>query len=141
MATDYLWLKAIHLIGVVVWVGGLWCLPWILYYQVVSPQSAAVTGIGRAAMRLVNPAGILVLVSGVSLIIATGAGGLGTGAWMHVKIVLILVIGAVHGMLSKQRKLCERGESTRSAGHFRLLFGILLVLTIAVVFTVVLKPF
>ena len=142
MAGYYLWMKAVHIISILVWMGGLLFFPWVLFYQARESSSEALTAFGKTVMRgLINPAAVLALVTGVLLIIATGAGAPGSGAWMHLKIVLILMIGAVHGILSKHRRLCERGESTKSPTYFRVLFYILLALAIAVVFTVVMKPF
>ena len=142
MASYYLWMKAVHIISILAWMGGLLFFPWVLFYQTRESSSEALTALGRTMMRgLINPAAVLALVTGVLLIIVTGAGAPGSGAWMHLKIVLILMIGAVHGMLSKHRRLCERGESTKSPAYFRVLFSLLLALAIAVVFTVVMKPF
>ena len=143
MASYYLWMKAVHIISILVWMGGLLFFPWVLFYQArESGRVEVLSAIGKAAMRgLINPAAALALVTGVLLIIATGAGAPGSGAWMHLKIVFILMIGGVHGILSKHRRLCERGESTKPPAYFRVLFFVLLALTIAVVLTVVMKPF
>ena len=143
MASYYMWMKGLHLISIVVWMGGMLTFPWILCYQVRDTASnEALNGIGKLVMRrLINPAAILVLVTGILLIIVTGAGAPDNGAWMHVKIVFVLCIGAVHGILAKHRRLCDRGEPTRSPEYFRVLFWILLALTAAVVLTVVFKPF
>ena len=142
MASYYMWMKAVHIISILVWMGGLLFFPWVLFYQVRESSSEGLVAIGKTVMRgLINPAAVLALVTGVLLIIVTGAGAPGSGGWMHLKIVFILMIGALHGMLSKHRKLCELGESTKSPAYFRVLFSILLVLAIAVVFTVVMKPF
>ena len=142
MASYYLWMKAVHIISILVWMGGLLFFPWVLFYQVRESSGETFAAFGKTAMRgIINPAAMLALVTGVLLIIVTGAGAPGSGGWMHLKIVLILMIGAIHGMLSKHRKLCERGESTKSPAYFRALFSILSALVIAVVFTVVMKPF
>ena len=142
MASYYLWMKAVHIISILVWMGGLLFSPWVLFYQTRESSSETFTAFGKTVMRgLINPAAVLALVTGVLLIIVTGAGAPGSGVWMHLKIVFILMIGAVHGILSKHRKLCERGASTKPPAYFRALFSILLALAIAVVFNGVLKPF
>jgi putative membrane protein len=142
MASYYMWMKAVHIVSILVWMGGLLFFPWILFYQGRESGSEALVAIGKTAMRgLINPAAVLALVTGVLLIIVTGAGAPGSGGWMHLKIVFILMIGALHGMLSKHRRLSEQGESPKPPSYFRALFFILLALTTAVVFTVVMKPF
>ena len=59
--------------------------------------------------------------------------------WMHVKLALVLAMGAVHGMLSSYRKAFERGENQKSEQFFRCLNEVPTVLVIAIVILVVVK--
>ena len=67
------------------------------------------------------------------------AGGPGTGFWMHAMLVLVLALGAVHGMLSAQRNAFERGDNQKSEKYFRVLNEAPTVLMIAIVLLVVVK--
>ena len=67
----------------------------------------------RSAM---NPAMALAFITGILLIIATKAGAPGTGYWIHAKLLLILLLGAAHGVMSASRKRLERGENEKSEG-------------------------
>ena len=86
-----------------------------------------------------NPAMIISFITGILLIITTGAGAPGTGYWMHVKLVLVLTMGAVHGLLSAYRKDFERGENRKTEKFYRMLNEAPTVLMIAVVLVVVVK--
>ena len=95
----------------------------------------------RLLRTIINPAGIVVFISGILLIIATGAGAPGTGAWLHAKIVLVLILGAVHGSLAKFRKEFERDERKRTERFYRILNEGPTLLMVVIVFLAVLKPF
>ena len=96
----YLWLKAIHIIFVISWMAGMFYLPRLyVYHTQVTPGSEAdeiFKVMERKLMRIImNPAMIVAFITGILLIIATGAGAPGTGYWMHVKLVLVLVEAAL----------------------------------------------
>jgi putative membrane protein len=140
----YLWLKAIHIIFVISWMAGMFYLPRLyVYHTQVTPGSEAAEifkVMERKLMRIImNPAMIVAFITGILLIIATGAGAPGTGYWMHVKLVLVLGLGAVHGMFSSYRKAFERGENQKSEKFFRSLNEVPTVLMIAIVLLVVIK--
>ena len=140
----YLWLKALHIIFVISWMAGLLYLPRLyVYHTQVTPGSEAdetFKVMERRLLRIImNPAMIIAFVTGILLIIATGAGAPGTGYWMHIKLVLVLGMGAVHGMLSSYRKAFERGENQKSEKFYRLLNEAPTVLMVAIVLLVVIK--
>ena len=140
----YLWLKAFHIIFVISWMAGMFYLPRLyVYHTQVTPGSEAdetFKVMERRLLRIImNPAMIIAFVTGILLIIATGAGAPGTGYWMHIKLVLVLGMGAVHGMLSSYRKAFERGENQKSEKFYRLLNEAPTVLMVAIVLLVVIK--
>ena len=140
----YLWLKAIHIIFVISWMAGLLYLPRLyVYHTQVTPGSEAdetFKVMERRLLRIImNPAMIIAFISGILLIIATGAGAPGTGYWMHIKLVLVLGMGAVHGMLSSYRKAFERGENQKSEKFYRLLNEVPTLLMVVIVLLVVIK--
>lgn len=146
LAPHYLTLKAVHLIFVISWMAGLLYLPRLYVYhtQVTTGSEASekFKVMERRLLRtIINPAGIVVFISGILLIIATGAGAPGTGAWLHAKIVLVLILGAVHGSLAKFRKEFERDERKRTERFYRILNEGPTLLMVVIVFLAVLKPF
>ena len=140
----YLWLKAFHLIFVISWMAGMFYLPRLfVYHTQVEPGSQASESfkvMERKLLRVImNPAMILAFVTGILLIVATGAGGPGTGFWMHIKLVAVLLMAGVHGMLSRFRKDFEKDANTRSERFYRFLNEAPTVLMVAIVFLVVFK--
>ena len=145
-AQHYLTLKALHLVFVISWMAGLLYLPrlYVHHSQVTAGSEASekFKEMERRLLRVVlNPTGIVVFITGLLLIVATGAGAPGSGAWLHAKIVLVLVLGGLHGALAKYRKEFERDERRRSEKYFRVLSEGPALLMILIVFLAVLKPF
>ena len=144
MADYYLWIKAAHVVSVIAWMAGMLYLPRLFVYHADvaagSAQSETFKVMERKLLRFImNPAMIISFLTGILLIITTGAGGPGTGYWMHAKLVLVLAMGAVHGILSAQRKAFERGDNQKSEKYFRILNEAPTVLMIAIVLLVVVK--
>ena len=140
----YLWLKAVHIISVVVWMAGLLYLPrlFAVHAQVAAGSEADekfVAMESRLFRSILNPGAVVVFVLGFLLLIGTNA--MSGGGWMHAKFLLVLGLGGVHGMMSKQRKAFAKGENRKSE-HFFSTFGkVPAILMILIVWLVVLKPF
>lgn len=146
LAEYYLWLKAVHIISIVVWMAGLLYLPRLFaaHTQVEAGSEADgkfVVLESKLFSSILNPGAIVVFALGILLIIVTGAGSPGSGAWMHAKILLALLLGGVHGMMSKQRKTFAKGENEKSECFFKTFGWVPAVLMILIVWLVVLKPF
>ena len=96
-AEYYLWLKAVHIISIVVWMAGLLYLPRLFaaHTQVEAGSEADGTFVAlesKLFSSILNPGAIVVFALGILLIIVTGAGSPGSGAWMHAKILLALLL-------------------------------------------------
>jgi putative membrane protein len=138
----YLPLKSLHIISVVLWMAGLIYLPSILaHHSRVAADSEAAQSFADIERALMNPAMALAFITGIALIIGTGAGGPGTGYWMHVKLLLLLLLAGMHGIMSASRKRLERGENQKSEDFFQRLAVAPVVFLVVIVLLVVVKPF
>ena len=139
-----LWVKAIHVIAVIAWMSGLLYLPRLyVYHTQVTPGSEADETFKimerRLLLVIMNPSMIVTFITGIMLIIATGAGAPGTGYWMHAKLLLVLGMGAAHGLMSAYRKGFEHGENQKTEKFYRIFNEVPTVLMILIVLLVVLK--
>ncbi|CAG1012814.1 MAG: protoporphyrinogen oxidase HemJ [Rhizobiaceae bacterium] len=139
----YLWVKALHVIAVIAWMAGMLYLPRLFVYHadvpVGSPQSETFKVMERRLLRaIVNPAMIVSWVLGLWL--AWSGFGL-MGGWLHVKIVLVLALSAVHGYLSRAVRLFADDRNSHPARHWRIVNEVPTVLMIGIVILVVVKPF
>ncbi|MFT5090503.1 MAG: putative membrane protein [Candidatus Latescibacterota bacterium] len=142
----YFLLKALHITAIISWMVGLLYLPHIyVSHSRVAADSAAAEHFASMERRLLrsamNPAMALAFITGILLIIATKVGAPGTGYWIHAKLLLILLLGAAHGIMSSSRKRLERGENEKSEGFFLTLARASALFMVLIVFLVVMKPF
>ena len=138
----YLWLKTVHLIAIIGWLIGLLYLPRLFAYHadaVGSDMDATFQRMERNLLRLLLlPCLIAVFITGLLLILAIGGKMAG---WLHAKLLLVLILAGLHGMMSRQRKIFQRGENTKSAAYFRAVSSVTALIAIIIVALAVLKPF
>lgn len=144
--TDYyLWIKALHIIAVISWMAGMFYLPRLYVYHVnATPEQAKLLVVmERKLLRIIiNPAMILSFVFGGLLVyFYIVQDMMKTAGWLHTKIGLVLIMAGLHGFLSGCRKKFERGENARSEKFYRIINEVPVLLMIAIVILVIVKPF
>jgi protoporphyrinogen IX oxidase len=142
MTTAYLWIKAFHIVFVASWFAGLFYLPRILVNlaQVKDDSAAERERLIVMGLRLYRFASLLMvpaLALGVWMWLGYGVGG----GWLNAKLaVVIAVIGYHHVCRSLLRKF-ENRSNQRSERWFRVFNEVSVLLFIAAVVLVVVKPF
>lgn len=139
-----LWVKALHIVFVVSWFAGLFYLPRIFVNLAMEAEAASTQRLllmARKLFRFMTMLAVPALVFGLWLYLGYGIGrGAGQG-WMHAKLALVLVlIGYHHGCGVLLRKF-EAGRNTRSHRFFRWFNELPVLVLLAVVILVVVKPF
>ena len=136
-----LWLKAFHIIFVVTWFAGLFYLPRLFVYHAMSDDATSIARFKIMERKLfygiMTPSAVLTVVLGLWLWLGYGFGG----AWLHAK--LALVAGLILYHLYCYRLLVEFRDDRNRHGHvfYRWLNEIPVLILIAVVVLVVVKPF
>ncbi|QQX83884.1 CopD family protein [Cupriavidus necator] len=139
-----LWVKALHIVFVVSWFAGLFYLPRIFVNLAMETDAASTQRLllmARKLFRFMTMLAVPAVVFGLWLYLGYGIGrGAGQG-WMHAKLVLVLVlIGYHHGCGVLLRKF-EAGRNTRSHKFYRWFNELPVLVLLAVVILVVVKPF
>ncbi|AOZ07526.1 CopD family protein [Cupriavidus malaysiensis] len=139
-----LWVKALHIVFVVSWFAGLFYLPRIFVNLAMETDAAALQRLllmARKLYRFMTMLAVPALAFGLWLYLGYGIGrGPGQG-WMHTKLALVLVlIGYHHGCGVLLRKF-EAGRNTRSHTFYRWFNELPVLVLLAVVILVVVKPF
>jgi putative membrane protein len=138
-----LWIKSLHIVFVISWFAGLFYLPRIFVNLAMETDATATTRLLLMARKLYRFTTILAVPAvlfGVGLLFYGFGQGPGNG-WLHAKIVLvILVIGYQHACNSLLKKF-EHGVNKRSHIWFRYFNEVPIVLLLAIVILVVVKPF
>ena len=143
--TAYLWIKALHIIGVIAWMAGLLYLPRLFVYHAAaepgSAQSETFKVMERRLLRaIMNPALVLSLVTG-GLLIANLGGGAWTSGWLHAKLACVLGLFAMHGLMARWRRDFAADRNARSQTFYRVANEVPTVLMIGIVVFAVVKPF
>ena len=139
-----LWVKAFHILFVISWFAGLFYLPRIFVNLAMETDAASVQRLllmARKLFRFMTMLAVPAVVFGLWLFLGYGIGrGAGQG-WMHAKLALVLVlIGYHHGCGVLLRKF-ERGANTRSHTFYRWFNELPVLVLLAIVILVVVKPF
>ena len=142
----YQYLKAFHLIAAFAWMAGMFYLPRLYVYHVEAgvrtPQAETFKIMERRLLKLImTPAMIVTIASGLWLAFAAGGGDWSTASWLHVKIVLVVLMAALHGFLAKWRKDLEANCIPHSSRFFRAINEVPTLLLIGIVILAVVKPF
>jgi putative membrane protein len=139
----YEWIKALHVIAVISWMAGMLYLPRLFVYHCEaekgSTQSETFKVMERRLMRaIINPAMIVTWLAGLYLAFA---GHWFSSPWLQIKLVLVLIMSAVHGFFSRWRKDFAADRNTRSQKFYRIINEVPTVLMIGIVILVIVKPF
>ncbi|MEC6408637.1 CopD family protein [Achromobacter xylosoxidans] len=140
----YLLIKSLHLALVLFWVAGMVVQTFVLAAADKLPGPALPQELARLRLLrkwerlLTTPAMVGALASGVYL--ATSAGWFGSG-WLSVKLALVLLLAAVHGMQAgRLRRLAEAaGDATEASRAW--LMPVVLAAPVLIILLVVMKPF
>jgi protoporphyrinogen IX oxidase len=139
----YLWLKALHVLGVIAFMAGMLYLPRLFVYHAgVASRSAASelfkTMERRLEIAIMRPAFVVVIASGLVL---AWQGGFFTSAWLIGKLILVAAMSCAYFYLIALRYRFAADENQHSVRFFRILNEIPTLLLIGIVILVVVKPF
>ncbi len=139
-----LWVKSLHIVFIASWFAGLLYLPRIFVNLAMVPsdstaERARLLLMARKLLRFTTLIALPALVFGLWLWLGYGIGR-GNG-WMHAKLSLVLVTLAYHHGCSVLLRRIEAGTSQRSHVWFRWFNELPVLLLLAIVVLVVVKPF
>jgi putative membrane protein len=140
----YLWVKAFHIVFVASWFAGLFYLPRIFVNLAMVPpgseaERARLLLMSRKLLRFMTIIAIPALALGLWLWLGFGVG---TGAgWMHAKLGVVILAIAYQAVCARVLKRFEAGTNARGHVWFRWFNELPLLLFVAAVVLVVVKPF
>jgi len=143
MITDisYSWIKSLHIIFMVTWFAGLFYLPRLFVYHAMSDDKTSVERFKIMERKLffgiMTPGALLTVVFGLWLWLGYGIGG----RWLMAKLVLVLILIGYHIYCGKL--LIDFRNDRNRHGHvfYRWVNEIPVLILIAIVILVVVKPF
>ena len=138
------WLAATHIVGLILWLGGLITLARLLGHHVSlaskEAREALVSFERKSYFMAVLPGFLLALGSGLTLLVMNGpklyfAPGSAWGMTFHIKLTLILVLIVLDQLVAAKMRKLHR-EDTGNRGFFMATHGIVGLLMIVIVFMV-----
>lgn len=140
----YLWLKALHIVAIVCWFAGLFYLPRLFVYHAMSEDQLSRERFQTMERKLYRgimmPSMIATLLFGIGMI-AMNPRLFATGGWLHAKLALVIVLIGYHHLCGAQLKRFARDENNRSHVFYRWFNEFPVLLLLAIVILVVVKPF
>ncbi len=141
-----LWVKSFHIVFVVSWFAGLFYLPRIFVnLAMVAPGSVAererLVLMGRKLLRFMTMLAVPAVVLGFWLWLGYGIGqGPGNG-WLHAKLLVVVLIMGYHAVCALELHRLAMGHLPHGHRWYRWFNELPVLMLVAVVILVVVKPF
>jgi putative membrane protein len=139
------YVKAFHIIAIIAWMAGLLYLPRLFVYHATSAQGSAQSEtfkvMERRLLRYITTPAMLAAWAFGLILAFSGAIDWSRDGWFHVKLVLVILLSAFHGMLAKWTRDFALDRNTHSARFYRIANEIPTLLMIAIVILAVVRPF
>lgn len=141
-----LWVKSFHIVFVASWFAGLFYLPRIFVnLAMVPPESVAererLLVMARKLLRFSTLLAVPALGLGLWLWLGYGIGmGPGNG-WMHAKLLIVALVIGYHHVCARMLKRFVAGQERRSHVWYRWFNEAPVLMLVAAVVLVVVKPF
>lgn len=135
-----LYLKAFHIIFVVTWFAGLFYLPRLFVYHAMSSDAISIERFKVMERKLfwgiMTPSAVLAVGLGLWLWFGYGY----SGGWLHLKVALVVLLIGYHVWTGRAMLDFKHDRNTRSHIFYRWMNEAPVLILIAVVILVVVKP-
>jgi putative membrane protein len=129
------WTLVFHMLGIVLWIGGLLMTTVLLsrHVQETAPEArAALTRIEKKSMRaMADPGALVTILAGITLILTNKTYYLHAG-WLHFKLLIVVALIILHGYIGIEMKGVQKGTSSLTSGKAWFLFATVLVVFLAI---------
>ncbi len=129
----------VHFLGLLLWIGGAITTAWIAAGLVSAGETNALSTVRSALLAVVTPGILLATIGGLALLIPAWGAHYAHAPWMHAKLTIGLVLGALHGVLVGRVRRAASGKPV-SPGLFVGIAVAYAVLGLAGVALAILRP-
>jgi putative membrane protein len=140
-----LWIKSFHIIFMVTWFAGLFYLPRLFVYHAMSDDQISNDRFKVMERKLfygiMTPGGVLTIFFGLWLLQGYAWEAYGKELWLHIKLLLVAVLVVYHIYCGKLLKDFKHDRNKKSHVYFRWFNEFPVLLLIAIVVLVVVRPF
>ena len=136
-----LWIKSFHIIFMVTWFAGLFYLPRLFVYHAMSTDEISIARFKVMERKLfygiMTPGALTTIALGLWLWLGYGF----SGAWLNAKIALVVILTAYHVYCGKLLLDFKHDRNRHSHIFYRWLNEFPVLILIAIVILVEVKPF
>jgi protoporphyrinogen IX oxidase len=141
-----LWIKAFHIVFVASWFAGLFYLPRIFVNLAMVPagseaERARLLLMAGKLLRFTTLLAVPAIALGVVLWLYYGIGRGSDMGWMHAKLLGVLLVVAYHHVCAQWLRKFRQGAVQQGHVWFRWFNEVPVLLLVAIVVLVVVKPF
>ncbi len=139
-----LWLKAFHVIAVVCWFAGLFYLPRLFVYHAQSTDHESIERFKIMERKLYRgimwPSLVLTFVFGLAMMFNAPDYYLHQH-WLHAKLALVVLLVVYHLLCGHYRQQFANNNNQKTHVFFRFFNELPVLLLVAIVILVIVKPF
>jgi putative membrane protein len=143
MAAFYPWLKALHVIAIIAWMAGMLYLPRLFVYHCAAEPGSRQSETFKVMERRLLTA-IMTPAMGASWALGlwlAWSGGWYASGWFHAKLLLLLLLSALHGFFVRCVHTFAADQNRRTDKFYRIINEVPTILMIGIVILAVVKPF
>ena len=136
-----LWVKALHIVFMVTWFAGLFYLPRLFVYHAQSTDRVSIERFKvmerKLFLGIMTPGAVLTIAFGLWLWLGWGS----RGGWLHAKLALVAVLVALPPLVRQAAADFRHDRNTHSHVWYRWFNEFPVLILVAIVILVVVKPF
>jgi putative membrane protein len=140
-----LWVEAFHIIFMVTWFAGLFYLPRLFVYHAMSEDAISNDRFKVMERKLffgiMTPGGIITIALGLWMLADYAWQAYGNNGWLQIKLFLVAVLVAYHIYCGKLLIDFRHDRNRHSHVFYRWLNEFPVLILVAVIILVVVKPF
>lgn len=140
----YLWFKAFHLFALICWFAGIFYLPRLFVYHSMTEDEVSLERFKIMERKLfwgiMTPSAILTIIFG-SLLLSTNFQFYLQSGWMHAKLFCVFLLIIYHIICWQFLKTFKADKNIRSHKLYRWFNEAPVILLLAIIIFVVVKPF
>ena len=141
--TTILWLKAFHVFFMTAWFAGLFYLPrlFVNHAETTSMEvSEQLKGMEKRLLYFVSPFALLTVALGIAIIYHYGYPWFIAAKWLQIKITLVIFLLVYHGYCFKLVNIFQQDKNIRSGKFYRIFNEIPVLILLAIIILVYVKP-
>ncbi|CAM4158550.1 protoporphyrinogen oxidase HemJ [Psychrobacter arenosus] len=144
MADYFNWIKAAHVISMVCWFAAIFYLPRLFVYHAMSDDRISHERFAIMERKLyrgiMTPSMIATWIFGIWMLVL-GWDVYKTQGWLHAKLTLVVLLSAYHGACGFYRKKLMDDAHYKTDKFWRWFNEVPVLVLVAVVILVIVKPF